>query len=91
MRELRDLARQHPQVEYVPTVLNGEASDGICVGAIGQVVLERLPKLDGYRGFICGDPELVKMLKKRVILAGMGSREIYADAFLASPDGTTVK
>ncbi|MEP7366064.1 MAG: 2Fe-2S iron-sulfur cluster-binding protein [Acidobacteriota bacterium] len=84
--QLRELARQHPQVEYTPTVLVDEDSGGLCVGPVDDVVLARFPKLNGWRGFVCGDPDLVRKLKKKVFLAGMASRDIYSDAFLAAPD-----
>jgi CDP-4-dehydro-6-deoxyglucose reductase, E3 len=45
-------------------------------------VLKRLPKLSGWRGYICGDPAIVQLLKKKLFLSGMASRDIYADAFL---------
>ena len=38
--------------------------------------------LTGWRGFVCGDPGIVQTLKKKLFLAGMASRDIYADAFL---------
>jgi NAD(P)H-flavin reductase len=82
---LRALAREHAQVEYTPTVLEGEESAELSVGPIDQVVLTKFPKLHGWRGYICGDPDLVRTLKKKVFLAGMASRDIYADAFLAAP------
>jgi NAD(P)H-flavin reductase len=80
--ELRRLAAQHAHVEYTPAVLNGDGSGEIAVGPIDQVVFKRLPKLSGWRGFVCGDPALVQMLKKKLFLSGMGSRDIYADAFV---------
>ena len=80
--ELRRLAGLHAHVEYTPAVLNGERSDALEVGSIDQVVLKRFPKLSGWRGYVCGDPTLVQMLKKKLFLCGMASRDIYADAFL---------
>ncbi len=80
--ELRRLAGLHEHVEYTPAVLNGERSDAMEVGSIDQVVLNRFPKLSGWRGYVCGDPTLVQMLKKKLFLCGMASRDIYADAFL---------
>jgi NAD(P)H-flavin reductase/ferredoxin len=83
-KELRRLATQHAHVEYTPAVLNGDAADDVEVGSIDYVVLKRLPKLSGWRGFVCGDPALVKKLKKKLFLSGMGSRDIHADAFVPS-------
>ena len=79
--ELRRLADIHPHFQYTPAVLNGDGTDGIDVGPIDQVIIRRVPKLAGWRGFVCGDPALVQALKKKLFLSGMASREIYADAF----------
>lgn len=79
--ELRRLAEQHPHFRYTPAVLNGDSGEDVEVGPIDQVIKKHVPKLAGWRGFVCGDPALVQMLKKKLFLAGMASREIYADAF----------
>ncbi len=81
--ELRDIAARYPNVEYTPCVLKN--SDGeIASGSIEKVLLERLPQLSGWRAFVYGDPEIVKLLRKRIFLAGAASRDIYADAFVPS-------
>jgi NAD(P)H-flavin reductase/ferredoxin len=82
--ELRRLANVHSHVEYTPTVLNGSEGGEVEVGALDQVVLRRFPKLSGWRGYVCGDPALVQLLRKKLFLSGMASRDIYADAFLPS-------
>lgn len=82
VNELRELARRHPQFKYTPAVLKGESSDDIAVGAIDAVILAQIPRLSGWRGFVCGDPNLVQMLKKKLFLSGMASKDIYSDAFL---------
>jgi CDP-4-dehydro-6-deoxyglucose reductase, E3 len=72
---LERLAATHPQIEYVPTVLERD-------GPLERVLLERLPKLDGWRAFLCGDPRLVATLRKQLFLRGMDLPDINADAFL---------
>lgn len=80
--EIRRLAERHLHVEYTPVVLNGSEAEGYAVGSIDQVVSKRFPNLSGWRGFVCGDPGLVGLLKKKLFLSGMASREIHADAFV---------
>jgi CDP-4-dehydro-6-deoxyglucose reductase, E3 len=80
--ELRRLGERYAHLNYTPAVLNGSESDGVAVGSLDLLVLKRFPKLSGWRGYVCGDPALVKMLKKKLFLSGMASRDIYADAFL---------
>lgn len=83
--ELRWLALQHANVVYTPTVLDGEGGEDIAVGAIDQTVLTQFPKLKGWRAFVCGDPGLVQMLRKKLFLNGIATRDIHADAFLPTP------
>jgi ferredoxin-NADP reductase len=80
--ELRRLAAAHANFEYVPCVMNGPASEGVRIGAIDKVVLADQPKLAGWRVFLCGNPDLVNALRKRVFLAGAKMSDIYADAFV---------
>jgi CDP-4-dehydro-6-deoxyglucose reductase, E3 len=84
VEELRRMVESHTHVAYTPVVLTGDESDNLAVGPIDQVVLKRLPKLSGWRGYVCGDPSLVQSLKKKLFLSGMASRDIYADAFTPS-------
>ncbi len=82
--ELAALAKEHDNVQYTATVLEGEASQELPTGPIDQVILSSVPKPAGFRAFLCGDPGLVQKLKKRLFLAGMAMRDIHADAFLPS-------
>ena len=86
--EIRELARLHGHVSYTPVVLNAEGSPdaaaGTAIGAIDRVILERFPQLAEWRAYVAGDPEIVRSLKMKLFLAGAGSRDIFADAFLHS-------
>ena len=80
--ELRRLAAAYANFDYVPCVMNGPAADGVRIGAIDKVVLADQPELAGWRVFLCGNPDLVNALRKRVYLAGAKMSDIYADAFI---------
>jgi ferredoxin-NADP reductase len=80
--ELAQTAARHSNVTYQPVVLQGPALDGIVVDSIDRAVLRALPNLKGWRTYICGDPDLVQSLRKKVFLAGAASREIFFDAFV---------
>ncbi len=82
--ELRRLAGVHANVEYTPAVLNASDGGSLEVGPIDHILMKRFPKLNGWRAFVCGDPAIVKLLKKKIFLAGAASHDIYADAFLPS-------
>jgi CDP-4-dehydro-6-deoxyglucose reductase len=83
-RELRQLSERHSHFHYVPTVLGGEAPNGGRRGSIESCVLSAFPNLEGWRGFVCGDPAFVNAFRKKIFLAGVASKEIYADSFLPS-------
>lgn len=92
-QELAALAARHQQVRYVATALDGDPdADGVEVGALPDVILQRHPKLGGWRSFLCGDPGIVNQLRMKVFMAGVSMKEIFADAFLPapSPDGNPV-
>jgi NAD(P)H-flavin reductase len=82
--ELRRLAEAHSNFQYSAAVLNGESATHLEVGPIDQVLMKRIPKLNGWRAFVCGDPAIVNLLKKKIFLAGAASHEIHADPFLPS-------
>jgi len=73
-QELGALVAAHANLHYAPIV-----------GAIEDAIGARHTSLAGWRGFVCGNPAVVPMLKKKLFLAGMPSREIFADAFLEAP------
>ncbi len=81
VEELERMAREHGNLLYTATVLEGSRL-GVVEGAVDSVVLAQYANLKNWRGFLCGDPQLVNKLKKRFFLAGMNLSEIHADAFL---------
>lgn len=83
--ELRDLDGAHANLHYTPVVLEGGEPEGIAAGALDKTITAAHPKLSGWRGFLCGDPGIVQLLKKKLFLAGMASRDIFADAFVEAP------
>lgn len=84
--ELSALAEAYSNFTYTPAVVE-DPMQGMAAGAIDEVVLDHHPKLSSWRGFTCGNPRIVSTLKKKLFLAGMDLRDIFADAFVpaASP------
>ncbi len=82
--ELRALSDRNANFQYVPTVLRSGGPGEAEVGALDGAILSRFPKLSGWKGYVCGDPAIVNSLRKKFFLAGMASRQIYADPFLPS-------
>lgn len=88
--ELRELGRSRGNLTYSPCVLQDpEAGQGAErpweVGSLGAVLTSRFAKLNGWRVFLCGDPELVSSMRRQVFLSGASRRDIAADAFLMAP------
>ncbi len=82
--ELRRLAAAHSNFHYVPCV-SAEAQEGFRCGRAAEVALTDSKELKGSIVYLCGHPEMVKVTKKRVFLAGVSMRDIYADPFVLSP------
>jgi CDP-4-dehydro-6-deoxyglucose reductase len=82
-QELAELSRVSGNLHYEAVV---PVDDSVSTAdAIARLIAERHPALKGWRGFVCGNPPAVSMLKKKMFMAGMPAREIFADAFLEAP------
>jgi ferredoxin-NADP reductase/ferredoxin len=84
VEQLRALAERHPNLHYRPGVLEGRLGEGFHVGALDVLLRAECPKPVGFRAFLCGNPELVLSLRKKLFLAGLSLKDIHADAFLPS-------
>ena len=82
--ELRALAARHPNLQYRPSVLEGRLGEGYQVGALDALIRAECPKPVGFSAFLCGHPDLVLSLRKKLFLAGLSLKDIHADAFLPS-------
>jgi len=84
---LLELAERYEHFHYHPCALHGTSRPGLHVGAIDAYISETLPDLKGWRVYLCGPNDLVKLLQRRAFLAGASMKDILADAFLpaASP------
>jgi CDP-4-dehydro-6-deoxyglucose reductase len=80
--ELHSWQQQYANFHYVPAVLRGEAPEGGFAGPLDNAVLSAFPNLGHWRAFVCGDPGFVTSFRKKIFLAGVASKEIYADSFL---------
>lgn len=80
--QLRALEREHANFQYEACVLGGEAPDDVRQGMLDAILLERIGSLKGFRAFLCGAPDFVKLMQRKVFLGGVSLQDIYADAFL---------
>ena len=84
VRELETLASTHRQFTYRRSILQGPADACIEVGDLDAALLGSATSFEGRRVFLCGDPNLVRQVKRKVFLKGASMREIHADAFVGS-------
>ncbi|ALP52419.1 oxygenase [Candidatus Tenderia electrophaga] len=84
--ELKQLAEQHDNMFYTPC-LSGPDNHGFAAGRANELALQQFPKLDGWRVYLCGHPEMVNNTKKKAFLAGANFDQIHADPFTFSEAG----
>lgn len=85
--ELALLAARHSNLRLRTSVLeldSGEAA-GAERGRIEDAVLRDLPRLAGFRVYLCGSPRMVSDLRRRSYLAGASLAAIHADSFVQAP------
>lgn len=83
VEELSLLATHHPNLHYSTSALRCEGSPpGVEEGSLEKVIARHLPKTTGMRAFVCGDPALVALIKKKLFLSGTALRDLCSDAFL---------
>ena len=80
VEELKHLADDFNQFSYTGC-LSREESEGFVHGRADAVALEQFAKLDGWRIYLCGHPDMVNNTKKKAFLAGASFKDIFADAF----------
>ncbi len=84
MDELRELETHHPNFSYFPCLSGSHVPSGFTAGRVHEAALRETLELKGWRIFLCGHPEMVKMTRKKAFLAGASLQDIHADAFNVS-------
>lgn len=93
LRDMLDTVNgDYENIHYVPSVLHAPeqedseaGSQDLAVGKLDELILKNHPDIKDFRAYLCGDPEIVNTLRTKLFLAGVPSKEIYADPFVASP------
>ncbi|MBI5919055.1 MAG: 2Fe-2S iron-sulfur cluster binding domain-containing protein [Nitrosomonadales bacterium] len=81
VNELRRLAARHANFHYEPCLSADVAAEDYRLGMVLDVALQDHPKLNGWKIFLCGNPDMVNAAKQETFFAGASLREIYADPF----------
>lgn len=79
--ELRELEKRHANFHYTPCVSAEGNDEKYTQGRVNQIALQQFPKLEGWRVYLCGQPEMVLQTKRLAYLQGASLQQIYADAF----------
>lgn len=82
--ELARLAAEHENLEVIASALSVEDADDVLATPIDTLAIKHANKLASTpaRIYLCGAPELVNGLRRRLFIAGIPLRSILADAFL---------
>ena len=88
IEEMQALQQQYSNFHYTPCISNGLVPDGFAQGRANDVAMQALPKLNAWRVYLCGHPDMVNQTKIQAFLKGASSIDIYSDAFHVTPDLT---
>lgn len=90
---LRELAAQHANFSYFPSVTEARAGQtpALFHGRVEEVLEQNFPKaaLASSRIFLCGQPDFVHSMRKRLYLKGARSEHIHCDPFTERTVSTT--
>ena len=78
---LQQLAQQHERFTYRPCVLNGETPEGGVRGPIDEQLQQVLKDGKNWRIFLCGDSEIVNVMRNVCLAHGIDDSDIHTDAF----------
>lgn len=84
-KEIQAQANCSPKLRYNPCVLQSAPNRDLRIGDLSQIVLDELSALQSGTFFLCGDPNLVQPLRKKLFLAGVPLKKIFADPFVSPP------
>ena len=81
VRDLRALARRHPNFHFETCLSGAKNRRGCRVGRADLMALEDHPNLAGWRVFLSGHPAMVHTAKRAAYRAGATLRDIHDDPF----------
>lgn len=82
--ELTQVAKETPNLTYIPCVLKGKTPSNGKQGAIDKLIVETLGNCTGKRAYLCGDDAIVQTMQKTLFVNGVAQKDIFADAFIAT-------
>lgn len=83
--ELKALQQDYPNFHYFPVVLEETDNDSdIDIGNLEEILIQRLEqdRLPQTKVYLCGGPDFVHGLRKKIFLKGAKSSNIFCDPFI---------
>ena len=87
--DLQHLAARHDNLHYHASVLQPEGCTAVDTRPLDELVTKVVGDFSGWHSYLCGAPELVNQLRKRIFLAGARMDAICADVFLPTAPAKT--
>lgn len=82
-QQLIDMARQFSNFHYHASVLQAETNESaVSTDPIDKLMLEVTSDAAEWKAYLCGDVDIVNLLKKKLFLAGASMNNIYTDSFI---------
>ncbi|MGM9487338.1 2Fe-2S iron-sulfur cluster-binding protein [Ideonella sp. YS5] len=79
--ELATLERRHPGLKLNMVVTSGGDPREHRCGLVTEAIAEDLPRLEGWRAYLCGSPPMVEAATLLARRKGIAPSQIHADAF----------
>ena len=89
-KTLLQMTQQHPQFHYYANVLNTEESNNqhnehtISYCPLDQQLLDLARDHQNCKAYLCGDPDIIQHLTRKLFIAGISMQNIYSDPFLSA-------
>lgn len=86
-QQLIDMSQQCPNFYYHASVLQADnIKPPVSLDAIDKTMLNVATEATEWKAYLCGDENIVNLLKKKLFLAGTSMNNIYTDPFIISSD-----
>lgn len=85
-QSLLEMAEHYDQFHYHASVLEAEdMAEGVTTLSIEELITTTIPNPADSKIYLCGAPDLVNSLKKKLFLSGASMSNIYTDPFIMTP------
>lgn len=84
VESLRTLAASRSNIQYQPVLKEPSSRAGFRNGLVEEVIAEDFDRLEGWRVYVAGNPDMVNAVRKRAFLLDAKMSDIHADPFVRS-------